>query len=231
MTGWAEFALALAVFFATHFLPTRQGLRARLIGWMGRRLYFSIYGIVSLLVVVWLISAAIRAPYVELWWQAGWHRWVPVLTMSVAILLAVLGVGVAYPHTLGGRRSAGFDPARPGIAAVTRHPLLWAMGLWSCAHLVANGTLALVILFGGFAALSFGAMAIFDRRARTALPAPDWEQVRRRTSILSLRPLGDTAWWRVNRRPLLRGAGVAVLVYLLVFALHEPVIGVSPEPA
>ncbi|HET7409617.1 MAG TPA: NnrU family protein [Paracoccaceae bacterium] len=230
MTGWLEFAAALAAFFATHFLPTRQGLRGWLIERLGRRVYFSAYGIVSLAVVGWVIVAAGRAPHVDLWWQLGWQRWVPVLTMPVAVLLAVLGVGVRYPHTLGGRRGTAFDPARPGVAAVTRHPLLWSLALWSGAHLVANGDVAHVILFGGFAALSLAAMRIFDRRARTAMSPDEWRAVRRSTAILSLRPLVDAAWLRANRRTLLRSVAIAALVYVAIFLLHEPVIGVTPVP-
>jgi len=230
MTGWLEFAAALAAFFATHFLPTRQGLRARLIGRLGSRGYFSLYGIVSLAVVAWLIVAAGRAPRVDLWWQMGWHRWVPALAMPVAVLLAVLGFGVRYPHTLGGRSGAAFDPVRPGVAAVTRHPLLWSLALWSGAHLVANGDLAHVILFGGFAALSLAAMPVFDRRARAALPPDAWSATRRSTAILSLRPLVDSGWLRGNRRILLRSLAIATVVYVVVFLLHEPVIGVTPVP-
>jgi uncharacterized membrane protein len=231
VTGWFEFAAALAAFIATHFLPTRRNMRAWLIERLGRPLYFSIYGIVSLLVVAWLITAAGRAPHVELWWQRDWHRSVPVLTMPIAVVLAVLGIGVRYPHTLGGRSGASFDPARPGILAVARHPLLWSLALWSGVHMVANGDLAHVILFGGFAALSLGAMAVFDRRARAALPPAEWRAVRQRTAILSLRPMLDAAWLRGNRRTLLRAVGITVVVYAAVFLLHEPVIGVTPAPA
>lgn len=229
MTAWPEFALALGAFLATHVLPTRRGLRDRLIGWLGRRAYFALYGGVSVVVLVWLIAAAGRAPYVGLWGPSGWQRWVPVLTMPVAALLGVLGIGAGYPHSLGGR-TGRFDPRAPGIAAVTRHPLLWAFSLWSLAHLVANGDLAHAILFGGFAALAFGGMAAFDRRARAAMPAAEWDAVRHATSVLSLAPLASAAWWRANRRTMARAAVIAAGVYLLLFALHEPVIGVTPAP-
>jgi uncharacterized membrane protein len=231
VTGWLEFAAAMAAFVGTHFLPTRRGVRGRLIGVLGRPLYFSLYGILSLLVVGWLIAAAGRAPHVELWVQRGWHRWVPALIMPVAVLLAVLGAGIRYPYTLAGRRSAVFDPARPGIAALTRHPLLWSLALWSAAHLAANGDLAHALLFGGFAALSVAGMAVFDRRARVELSPAGWRAVRSRTAVLSPRPLLDTGWLRANGRTLLRGAAVAALIYAALFLLHEPVIGVTPRPA
>jgi uncharacterized membrane protein len=231
VTDWLEFAAALAAFGVTHFLPTRRNLRARLIARFGRALYFSLYGIVSLLVVGWAIAAAGRAPYVELWWQRDWHRWATVLTMPLAVYLAVLATAVRYPHTLGGRRAAGFGPGRPGVAALTRHPLLLSLALWSGAHLVANGDLAHLVLFGGFAALSLAAMALFDRRARAALAPAEWRAVRNRTAILSLRPVVDGEWLRDNRRTLLRAVAIAALVYTTLFLLHEPVIGVTPAPA
>ncbi|WP_375263186.1 NnrU family protein [Palleronia sp.] len=230
MTGWPEFATALALFVGTHFLPTRRGLRDRLIEVMGRRVYFSVYGLVSLLVVVWLTVAANRAPYVSIWSQLEWHRWVPTLVMPVAILLAVLGAGVAYPHTLGGRRSGGFDRSAPGAAALSRHPLLWALTLWSLAHLVANGDVAHVILFGGFALLSVGAMAIFDRRARRSMSPEDWAAVQRRTHILSLAPLMSRRWLRECRATLVRSALITFGLFLMIILLHEPLIGVSPLP-
>lgn len=62
LSGWAEFALALVVFKASHFLPRVGGLREILIGKFRRRLYFPGYGIVSLVVLFWLIAAAGRAP-------------------------------------------------------------------------------------------------------------------------------------------------------------------------
>lgn len=228
--GWLEFGASLAAFFGTHFLPSQGGLRDRLIARFGRRLYFSVYGAVSLAVVAWVIIAAGRAPHVDLWWQHGWHRWVPVLAMPVAVLLAVLGLGVRYPFTLGGRRKTVFDPAHPGITALTRHALLWSLTLWSLAHLFPNGDVAHVILFGGFAALSLGAMWIFDQRAKAAFSPSEWDAVRRATAILSLRPLGDRRWWQENRRLLFRSVLISVLIYAAAYLLHEPVIGVTPAP-
>lgn len=67
LSGWAEFMLALGVFMASPFLPRVCGMRETLIGKIGRRSYFAGYGIVSLVVLVWLIGSASRAPYVELW--------------------------------------------------------------------------------------------------------------------------------------------------------------------
>ncbi|RGP38987.1 NnrU family protein [Pseudotabrizicola alkalilacus] len=229
MMAWTEFALAWLMFLLSHFLPS-LGLRDRLIGAMGRRSYFAVYGLVSVLSLVWLIGAAARAPYLELWSPEPWSRWVPVLIMPYAIFLATFAIGSRYPFTLGGRRAASFDPASPGLAAHSRHPLLLALVLWSGAHLPPNGDLAHVLLFGSFAALGLAAIPMFDHRARMALTADETAAMFRAAPILSLKVWITGAWLWANRRPLLwRMTGSAFVVALITLG-HGPVIGVSPLP-
>lgn len=67
LSGWAEFARALSVFMTSHYRPRVVGRHETPNGKIGRRLSFVGYGIVSLVVLVWLIGSASRSPYVELW--------------------------------------------------------------------------------------------------------------------------------------------------------------------
>ncbi|RVV98266.1 NnrU family protein [Mesobaculum littorinae] len=229
MTGWSEYALALGLFVASHFLPRVGGLRQRLIGALGRRAYFGAYGILSLALLIWVISAAIRAPYVGLWPALPWTRWVPNLAMPLALVLLACGVGLRSPFTLGGRRGADVDPADPGFAAVSRHPLFLALALWSGAHLVANGDLALAILFGSFLAMALSAIPAFDTKARRTL-GPRAPAFFAATAILSPAPLLRRAWLRVNGRALAIRVGLGLLSWVCLLHLHEYVIGVSPFP-
>ena len=225
MTG---FALAYAGFLLTHFVPTRPAIRERLIQAMGRRAWFSIYGLISLAVTVWVIWAAGRAPYIELWPQLPWTRWIPNLALPVAIVLAACGLP-AKTVTLGGPRVSKLDPQHPGIAALTRHPLLWALVFWSGSHLFPNGNLAHVILFGGFASMGLAGMAAFDARARRALSPLDARAYFAATAMLSLRPLLDHARWR-GMAPLTRRILIALGIWVGLLLLHPAVIGVSPLP-
>lgn len=225
MTG---FALAYASFLLTHFVPTRPRVRERLIRSVGRRAWFSIYGLISLAVTVWVMWAAGRAPYIELWLQLPWTRWMPNLALPVAIVLALCGLP-ARTVTLGGPRVSKLDPARPGFAAMTRHPLLWAIVLWSGSHLFPNGNLAHVLLFGGFAAMGMAAMPAFDARARRALSPPDARAYFAATAIFSMRPLLNRAWWH-SMTPLAGRMLIAVGVWLALLLLHPLLIGVSPLP-
>ena len=228
MTGWTEYTLALAVFVASHFLPRLGGLRTRLIAAIGRPVYFSAYGLLSLALLVWLILTAGRAPYVELWPQLPWTRWVPNIAMPVAFVLVSCGAGLPAAVTLGGRQKAPFDPARPGFAAISRHPLFLSLALWSGAHLFPNGDLAHGILFGSFLVMALAAIPAFDAKARRSLGAGAGAYFRA-TSLFSLRPLFDPDWRRANGRGLLLRAALGLLLWQGALHLHA-LAGVSPLP-
>lgn len=230
MTGWTEYALALGLFVLSHFVPRLGGLRERLIGTVGRRVYFSVYGVMSIALLVWVIVAAGRAPYVALWPQVPWTRWVPNLVMPLAVVLVTCGIGLRQPFTLGGKRNGTFDPAHPGLAAVSRHPLFLALALWSGAHLLPNGDLAHVILFGSFLVMALAAIPSFDARARRGL-GPAAEAFFDRTAILSVVPLTRAPWLRANAGGLAVRVSIGLALWLCLLLLHGLVIGVSPFPA
>lgn len=69
---WAEFVLAFGVFFASHSIPVRPPVRPWLVSRLGAGGFHLVYSLLSLAVLGWLITAAGRAPYVELWtWALG----------------------------------------------------------------------------------------------------------------------------------------------------------------
>lgn len=229
MYGWIEFAAALTAFLLSHMLPARPVLRARLVSVMGERAYLASYSILSLGLLYWLILAAGRAPYVELWSLAPWQYWVPNLVMPAVILLICLSVGAPNPLSFGGARNDAFDPGNPGIAGLVRHPLLWALLLWSLAHIAPNGDVAHVVLFVLFAGLSAGGMRLIDLRKRRKLGHDVWHGMARNTSNYPARALITT-----GRMPRLSGLWprllAACIVYVGLFAAHQWLIGVSPSP-
>lgn len=130
MNDWIEFALSLIAFLGSHIIPIR--FKSRLTALLGRRGYLILYSLLSLVLLFWLISASGRAPFIELWAQPAWSRWLVNLAMPVAFLLGATG----------------------GLAGV-----LTGFALWSGAHLIANGDLAHVILFGMLLAYSAAGLA------------------------------------------------------------------------
>ena len=228
MTGWLEFALALLVFMGSHRIPAMGGVKARLEAVLGRLGYVVVFSLVSTALLFWVIYAAGRAPYVELWGQAVWQRWLVNLAMPVVVALAVFGTGAPNPFAFGGR-AVGFDPERPGIAGVTRQPLLWALALWSGAHLVANGDLAHVILFGLFLAFSLVGMGVVERRRKAAMGDATWAEATRKTGFFPFASM-VLGRWRPGGAPSVTRLAIWAASWAALWHLHLPVIGVSPYP-
>ncbi|MCU0828802.1 MAG: NnrU family protein [Tabrizicola sp.] len=150
---WIEFAMAMGLFMVSHRLPAWMGVKERMITALGAQGYMIAFSVVSLGLLWWVVVAAGRAPFVPVWDHEVWHRWVVNLVMPGVAVLAAYGIAAPNPFAFEGR-ATGFDPARPGIAGVTRQPLLWALALWAGVHLLANGDLAHVLLFAPFLGLA-----------------------------------------------------------------------------
>jgi uncharacterized membrane protein len=215
LTDWTEYAAAWGFFLATHALPSRPGLRPRLVAALGARGYTLAYSALSLAALAWLIGAAGRAPRLPLWPQPAGAAWLVLASTLPAALLLAASLGRPNPYSFGGAKNHLFDPDRPGIVRLTRHPVLLALLLWALGHLAVNGELAHVLLFGGFAGFALLGMRMLDRRAIRRMGAEAWraETLRLRTAPLRL-PLGP-------RRLLSAAAGL-----LAVILLHRWLAGV-----
>ena len=214
---WIEFTAAFAAFFVTHSVPLRPTIRPRLQRALGPRGFTLAYSTLSLAVLGWLTAAAGRAPYVPLWDWAPWQHLVPLVVMLPVCLILSLAFARPNPFSFGGARNETFDPARPGIVRLHRHPLLLALALWATAHVVPNGDLAHVILFGTFAGFAMLGQRLIDRRKRREMGA-DWDRTRETIKAAASLPL-----------PLARlVAGLAL--YLALIAAHPLLFGVNPLP-
>ncbi len=230
VAGWMEFVTAYALFIVSHGVPAWPPVRGRLVAVLGERLYLILYGLASLALLAWLIVAAGRAPHMPVWSSAPWQFWAPVLVMPLACALAAFGVAAPNPLSFGSRNSSAFDPEKPGIAGIVRHPLLWAIALWAGAHMVPNGDLAHVVLFGGFAVFALTGMAAIDRRRRRSLGSDEWARLAARTALLPFAATFDR-----HRRTALVAMdwsrlAAAALLYAALIASHASVLGVSPLP-
>ena len=136
--GFVEFGAALVAFIGSHAVAGLPGIRGRLLARLGERTYRIVYSVVSLALLTWVISAAIRAPYVGLWGPFPGTTALLVAVMAPASVLLAASVVEPTPFSLSFARGR-FDPARPGTAGLIRHPLPLAFALWAGAHLIANG--------------------------------------------------------------------------------------------
>ena len=220
--GWVEFAAAYAVFFLSHSIPVRPPVRPWLQARIGRAGFTSAYSVLSLAVLAWLIVAAGRAPYLPLWNWAPWQNHV-VLTVMLPVCL-ILGLSIARPNpfSFGGARNDRFAPRYPGITRWMRHPLLVALALWAGAHVVPNGDLAHIILFGTFAAFAGLGGRLIDRRKRREMGG-NWDRLRKaaRAAPIFAGSISPATALRL-------AAGLAL--YAGLIGLHPHVFGVSPLP-
>ncbi|WP_029059552.1 NnrU family protein [Stappia stellulata] len=221
MTGWGEFALAFAAFLLTHSVPIRPPMRPVLVAWFGPRGFTFVYSVLSLGVLAWLIGAAGRAPHVALWFWAPWQNRLTLVLMLGACLILALSIGRPNPFSFGGAGDGRFDPARPGIVRLVRHPLLLALALWAGAHLVPNGDLAHVLLFGVFATFALMGGRLVDRRKQREM-GTRWIELRK--AVAAQPVMSKPASWR--ELCLRIGAGVAL--YAALLQAHPWLFGVNP---
>ncbi len=211
MTGhlWG-LAIALAIFIGVHLVPAVPGLRAALIGALGRLPYRGLFSLISLAGMVWIVFAHMDAPYVTLWDAPDWTRLIPLAVMPLALIL------IAAAQT-------------PGMKQVTRHPMLWAVFLWAAAHIAPNGDAASLMLFGAFALFALIDQPLSDARKRREEPEA-WAETAATTSVLPF-----VAALQGRAKPSLKEIGIrrivaALALYLVILFVHEHVIGLSALP-
>ena len=142
----------LVLFFALHLIPSIVPLRVGLIARLGQGRYRSVFSLVafaSLALIVWGFG---RAPLEPLYAVPGWGRQVAMFAVPVAVVLFAAANMPTY------------------IRAVVRHPMLLGTLLWATAHLLSNGDLRSVVLFGsfaGFAVLDFVSVEVRGKRLST----------------------------------------------------------------
>jgi uncharacterized membrane protein len=216
---------AFTLFVALHSIPAMPILKSRLVRTVGRTRYLIAYSTASTVVLVWLFYEALNTDYVELWEPAAWQVGVTLATAPLGLFLVITGLLSPNPFSVTLRReSLGTGE----IVRITRHPVLWGFFLWAAGHVVPNGDLRSLILFGGFAAFSLGGIWMAERRTRRALD-PKWQRAAAETSVVPLLALlADRRTPKIDR-PMIIGAlmTVAVTVWLLQGG-HALIFGVDP---
>ena len=167
--GLAIMIAGLAVFIGVHAFTTMRAQRKHLVDRLGEVPYKVVYSVLSLIGIV-LISwgyARYRATgWIDVWYPPAWTRHVVVTLMWPASICLV----------------AAYIPG--DIKRVLKHPMLVGVKLWAFAHLIANGDLGSIILFG-----SFLAWAVFDRitlKRRTDAGGPPIPLGGRRNDLIAL---------------------------------------------
>ena len=180
----------LVLFLGIHTLTTMRDSRARAIARLGDggyKIFYALVSVVGLGLIAWGFSQ-----YRQYEWINVWHPPVAMRHSALGLMLpAVILVVASY--------------IRGRIFTTLKHPMLTGVKLWAVLHLMANGDVGSIILFG-----SVLAWAVYDRISLKRRNDPGAPPI----------PVGGVT----ND---LIAVGVGTLVYLaLVFVFHPLVIGV-----
>lgn len=218
---------ASAFFLLIHFGVSGTRLRDVLVARTGAGPYQGAFALASIIGIVWMIHAYGRAPTVELWGRLPGLRPLAFPLVFLAFLLAGIGLATPSPTQAGGesKLSQGTDLAR-GIVRITRHPFLWGVALWALVHLIVNGDLASLILFGSLLLLALGGTASIDAKRRRIF-GENWNRFAQTTSnvpfaaILAGRnQLGQAVSEIGIVRPL-----IAAAAFVAIFVFHGRLFG------
>jgi len=188
--GLAIMIGGLVLFIGTHLLTTRREVRAALIARLGEGGYKGLYSVASIVGVVligWGFGTYRATGWVDVWYPPAWTRHITVALMWIASICVV----------------AAYSPGR--IKTALKHPMLVGVKVWAFAHLVSNGDLGSIILFG-----SILAWAVLDRIS-----------LKRRTD-----PGGPVIPVGGRRQDIIALIGGTILYLLLGFLFHPLVVGV-----
>ncbi|HDZ56828.1 MAG TPA: hypothetical protein ENI17_12140 [Pseudomonas xinjiangensis] len=146
--------IGLLVFLGIHSIGLfATGWRAEKIDRLGVGAWKGIYALVALVglaLIVWGYGQARLSP-IWLWIPPEWTRHLAALLTILAFILLV----------------ATYLPGSK-IKARVGHPMLLGVKFWAIAHLLANGTVADVLLFGSFLAWAIALFVVLRRRDRRA---------------------------------------------------------------
>jgi uncharacterized membrane protein len=188
--GLLVMILGLILFFGIHMLTTQRDLRARFIASMGEggyKIFYALVSIAGLALIAWGFAAYRATGWIDVWNPPRAFKHITAALMLPAVILVV----ASY--------------IRGRIYTTLKHPMLTGVKLWAAAHLLANGDLGSIILFG-----SFLAWAVFDRISLKRRPDAGAPPI----------PVGGPG----ND---LIAIAVGIVAYLaLAFAFHPVVIGV-----
>jgi uncharacterized membrane protein len=187
--GLGILILGLLVFLGTHVFVSFRDARANVVARVGLSVYrvvFALVSIVGLALIIWGYGLYRAHEWIQVWSPPEFMRHITIGLMLFAVIFVV----------------AAFIPSH--IKTRLKHPILAGVKTWAFAHLLSNGDLGSILVFGAFLA-----WAVYARVAS-----------KKRKNIESA--AAPTGW--TNDAIVV---GVGIVVYLaLGYVFHPVVIGV-----
>ena len=145
--------IGIVLFFSVHSIPILPGVKSAALARLGEKRFKSLFSLFAMAGFLAIIFGMKAAPFQPLWQPPAWSPTVTNLAMPVAFCLLI----------------AAYVPSN--FRRIFSNPMLSAVLLWSLAHLVANGDLASLLLFGSFGIFSIVDIISVRTRSTIAVPA------------------------------------------------------------
>jgi len=188
----ALFLIGLIIFLASHSSRIfAESWRNKMIDQIGEVKWKGLYTIISLIgfIVMVIGYGEARQNTIVLWQPNAFLIYIALVLNLVAFIFL-----------------AGSSPSNNAIRLKLKHPMILGVKVWALAHLLSNGTLVDLILFG-----SFLIWAVLDFRSARKRPilVPEKAQISTKATVIAI-------------------ASGVILWIVFIFGLHQYLIGVSP---
>ena len=192
-------------------------------GRLGADTYLGVYSVVSVATFGLMIYGYSQVSEAEVIWYTSPNS-IKLSKVMVLMALVLVVMGFMIPNPTAVKLESALANEITGILKITRHPVQWAILLFAIAHLISNGDLASIYLFGTLAALSFFGMFSMDARRRKELD-PRWQSFMEQTSMLPFQALADGRQKLRSSEFDWRALVVGMALYALIYYFHDWVSG------
>lgn len=180
--GFLLLILGIALWIGAHVFKRVAPERRAAMGDKGRGVIAAVLGLSLLLIILGYRGAG----FINVWYPPEWMTHINNVLMLFAFY------------------SFGIGASKGRHAQKIRHPQLTAVKIWAVAHLIANGDLASILLFGSMLGWAIAGVVLINKAE------PVWEKPS------EIRPNGD-----------IKNAIIAAVLYVVVAGIHV-LLGVYP---
>lgn len=192
--------VGIVVFFGIHLFPANPSLREKLvqgIGVLPYKVAFAVLSLAGLVLMIKGLGAVNAAQPTIVWYPPVVAATATAVLMAPALILLV---------------AMNFDN---NIKRIVRHPMMWGVLLWSLSHLLVNGELAALLLFGSFAV--YAVFYLCSARQR-AVP----KQADASNAAIETTPLKKAS----IKKDVLAFV-IGLIAYSILVAFHDTLFGVA----
>ncbi len=215
--------IAAAAWILLHVLVAGT-FRPVLVARLGEHPFRGLFSLLSAVSLGFLIWAYRGTPYQPLWDFGIGALHLAKLLVFIACFLLVGSLTPRNPNLAGADLVLKDQLPAEGLIRITRHPMLWAFTFWSIAHLLANGHLAALLLFGAILVTALNGMYSIDRKQHRRHGAA-WDAFVAKTSLVPFLAIIQGRNQFVFREYGLARVAIACALFLILLYGHGTVIG------